>query len=73
MKNTANNKAINFDNFLVSTLTKGIYDSLHIKLGISKKMLTVLKREPKRLNAMYIQIIMELTGKSFDELKPFIN
>jgi len=62
-----------FLKFLSENLTAETYFSLFKELNISKRMLTILLRTPKRLSFEQLRKISELTAKPIDDFKKFIN
>lgn len=62
-----------FIQFLTENLTVETYFTLYKELCISKRMLTVLLRNPKRLTFQQLSKISELTSRPIDDFKKFIN
>jgi len=54
-------------------LTVNQKSNLHCELAISKKMLTMLLRNPKRFTAIHVKKLAELVGISTDEFITLIN
>ena len=66
-------QTINLRNLLNSKLTVEQNGNLHNELGVSKKLLTLLIREPARFKTYQLKKLSELIGISIDEIIFIIN
>ncbi len=71
-KKITTKKQDSFIDYIESCLTKKDLDRLYLKFGTSKKWVTMRLKNPKKLTGSEVYILMEITGKTFDDLKPFI-
>lgn len=62
-----------FSKFLFQNLNAAIWANLHQKLNISRRMLTMLLRNPKRFTADQITTLAELSGVPTNEIISNIN
>ena len=61
-----------FELFLKNSITAIEFEQLSETLGVSKRMLTILFREPNKLSIQQLIRLSKLMGKSMDEFKPFL-
>ena len=61
-----------FVNLLKSKMSFNEFENLNEILGISKKMLTILLREPKKMKATCLFKILELANLNIDEIKEYL-
>jgi hypothetical protein len=66
-------QTINLRNLLNSKLTVEQNENLHKELGVSKKLLTLLIREPARFKTYELKKLSELLRISIDEIISIIN
>lgn len=73
MNKTKKNSKASFETFLKGTLSYSDFDALHTKLGVSKKMCTILLREPNKLHLKQILKLSELTKEPVEKLSEYIS
>lgn len=61
-----------FINLLKSKMAFTEFENLNISLGISKKMCTVLLRDPGKINTSCLLKIMELANLNFEDIKQYL-
>jgi hypothetical protein len=62
-----------FINFISDKLSKTKFDKLPELFMSSKKMVTMRLKHPERLTASQVSILIELTGLTINDFKPYIN
>lgn len=62
-----------FLNYLRKNMNAEAFANLHISLGITRRMLTMLIRNPKRFSISQFTTIAEIVGKDYIELLLNIN
>jgi len=72
MDKSKNNIEISFEDFLKNSLTVTDFENVHLRLRISKKMFTIILREPSKIKTQQLIILSRLTQKPLDSFVPFI-
>lgn len=73
MNKTVNNEGTNLETFLKDVLTYNDFESIHTRLGISKKMLTVILKDPKKLDVSLLIKLSQLIHQPIESITQFIN
>jgi len=61
-----------FEIFISDKLSKKTFDDMYLFFKSSKKMVTMRLRHPDTLTASQLCVLIELTGLTFEDFKPFI-
>jgi hypothetical protein len=73
MEKLKENRHISFETFLKSSLTVIEYEQIPISLGLSKKMFTIILREPGKLGLTQIKRLSEIIKKPIESITDFID
>jgi hypothetical protein len=68
-----NNIEISFESFLKGSMTALEYDELYKTLGISKRMFTLILREPSKMEINQVKKISEITKRPLESIVEFIS
>ena len=72
MNNNLQHEISGLENYLKINLSWEDYENLHVKLGLSKKMLTLLLRDPKKLPCEVLMDLAAIAGKPINEFSDFL-
>lgn len=67
------NTNVDFMNFIEQHLSKKNYEKLPILFKSSKRMATMRLKNPKRLTPLQFNVLVELSGLTLEDFKPFIS
>lgn len=72
MKSQKSKNQESFKDFIESSLSKKEVDNLYSKMGKSKKWVTMRLLSPKKLKGCELILLLEITGKSIEDFKPYL-
>lgn len=60
-----------FIDYIESCTSKKDLEGLYLRFGKSKKWVTMRLKNPKKLTGNEVSTLMDITGKTFEDFKPY--
>lgn len=73
MKKNVSKQQVTFNLFLSKHMINEKFINLHLELNVSKKMITAIYKQPSKLTSGQLYKLIELTGLTLEDFKPYIN